>query len=74
MTTHQVVAREQWMAARRALLAEEKAWTRERDRLAAKVRGLPWVRVDKEYRGASHAGRAVRWTEPAHRLSLYVWS
>jgi predicted dithiol-disulfide oxidoreductase (DUF899 family) len=49
MTQHEIVSREQWIAARRTLLAEEKAWTRERDRLAAKLRALPWVRVDKQY-------------------------
>lgn len=49
MTTHEVVTEQQWIEARRALLAEEKAWTRERDRLAAKRRALPWVRVGKNY-------------------------
>jgi predicted dithiol-disulfide oxidoreductase (DUF899 family) len=49
MQTHDVVSRDEWIAARRDLLAEEKAWTRERDRLAAKRRALPWVRVDKDY-------------------------
>ncbi len=49
MTKHEVVSEEQWTAARRALLAEEKAWTRERDRLAAKRRALPWVKVGKDY-------------------------
>lgn len=49
MTTHEIVSREAWLVARRALLAEEKAWTRERDRLSAKRRALPWVRVEKNY-------------------------
>jgi predicted dithiol-disulfide oxidoreductase (DUF899 family) len=49
MTTHDVVTREQWIEARRALLAEEKAWTRERDRLAEKRRALPWVKIEKDY-------------------------
>ena len=56
MTTHEVVAKEQWIAARRALLVEEKAWTRERDRLAAKRRALPWVTVDKQYIFESPSG------------------
>jgi predicted dithiol-disulfide oxidoreductase (DUF899 family) len=46
---HEVVSQEQWIEARRALLAEEKAWTRERDRLAEKRRALPWVKVEKNY-------------------------
>lgn len=49
MTSHDVVSREQWIAARRALLVEEKAWTRERDRLSANRRALPWVKVEKDY-------------------------
>jgi predicted dithiol-disulfide oxidoreductase (DUF899 family) len=49
MTTHEVVSEEQWLEARRALLAEEKAFTREADRLAQKRRALPWVRVSKQY-------------------------
>jgi predicted dithiol-disulfide oxidoreductase (DUF899 family) len=49
MTRHEIVSQEQWIAARRALLAEEKAWTRERDRLSEKRRALPWVKVEKDY-------------------------
>jgi predicted dithiol-disulfide oxidoreductase (DUF899 family) len=49
MIKHEVVSEEQWIEARRALLAEEKAWTRERDRLSEKRRGLPWVKVEKNY-------------------------
>ena len=49
MIHHPVVSREEWVEARRALLAEEKAFTRERDRLSDKRRALPWVKVDKEY-------------------------
>ena len=49
MTTHEIVSEQQWLEARRALLAEEKAWTRERDRLAEKRRALPWVKVEKNY-------------------------
>ncbi|MDB5394500.1 MAG: hypothetical protein JWM91_2006 [Rhodospirillales bacterium] len=49
MINHEIVSQEQWIAARRALLAEEKAWTRERDRLSEKRRALPWVKVAKDY-------------------------
>lgn len=49
MTTHAIVSREQWLDTRRALLAEEKALTEARDRLAEKRRALPWVKVDKAY-------------------------
>ena len=46
---HQVVSREEWLAARKALLAKEKAFTRERDQLSRERRALPWVKVDKAY-------------------------
>lgn len=46
---HPVVSREEWLAARRQHLAHEKAFTKERDRLSAERRALPWVKVDKDY-------------------------
>lgn len=46
---HKVVSREEWLEARKALLAKEKEWTRLRDQLSEERRDLPWVRVDKEY-------------------------
>jgi predicted dithiol-disulfide oxidoreductase (DUF899 family) len=49
MTRHEVVSEEQWIEARRALLAEEKAFTRERDRLSEKRRALPWVKLQRNY-------------------------
>jgi predicted dithiol-disulfide oxidoreductase (DUF899 family) len=49
MMEHAIVSREEWLEARRALLAKEKEWTRMRDRLSAERRALPWVRIDKEY-------------------------
>ena len=44
-----IVSREQWAAEREALLVQEKAHTREGDRLAAARRRLPMVKLDKEY-------------------------
>ena len=49
MESHRIVSREQWIAARMALLAKEKEFTRARDRLSQERRELPWVRVDKPY-------------------------
>lgn len=46
---HAVVSREQWIAARKALLAREKELTRLEDRVAAERRALPWVRIDEGY-------------------------
>jgi predicted dithiol-disulfide oxidoreductase (DUF899 family) len=48
-TRHEVVSREEWLKARLALLAEEKALTRRRDELSRERRELPWERVDKNY-------------------------
>jgi predicted dithiol-disulfide oxidoreductase (DUF899 family) len=49
MTDHPVGTREEWLAARKALLAREKEHTRRGDELARERRELPWVRVDKDY-------------------------
>ncbi|MGH3549837.1 MAG: DUF899 family protein [Pseudonocardiaceae bacterium] len=49
MTLPQVVSRDEWLVARRKLLAEEKAMTRARDELSIKRRELPMVRIDKDY-------------------------
>src|ERR1700720_808875 len=44
-----VVSREEWITARKELLAKEKNLTRQRDTVSAERRQLPWVKVDKEY-------------------------
>src|SRR2546428_10319331 len=49
MPAHKVASREEWLAAREALLAREKEHTRMGDDLARQRRELPWVRVEKEY-------------------------
>lgn len=46
-----------WLAARRELLREEKELTRQRDRLAARRRALPWTKVEKHYTFESPRGR-----------------
>ena len=48
--SHPVVSRAEWLKARLALLAEEKALTRRSDELARQRQAMPWVRVDKAYR------------------------
>ena len=50
MTKHTTGTREQWLAARLALLKEEKELTRRGDELARRRQELPWVRIDKKYR------------------------
>src|SRR6516164_4901553 len=49
MEPHKVVSHDEWIAARKAYLAEEKAFSRARDALAKKRRELPWVKVTKSY-------------------------
>jgi predicted dithiol-disulfide oxidoreductase (DUF899 family) len=43
----EVVSPEEWLAARRELLAKEKELTRMRDRVNADRRRLPMVRIDE---------------------------
>ena len=50
MPTHVTGTREEWLQARLDLLAAEKALTRQSDQLARLRQGLPWVRVNNEYR------------------------
>jgi predicted dithiol-disulfide oxidoreductase (DUF899 family) len=48
--THRIGTREEWLAARVALLEAEKAHTRQGDELARQRQALPWVRVEQDYR------------------------
>ena len=54
-----VASREEWLAARRALLAREKEATRLRDAIAADRRALPMVRVEKRYEFDGPEGRTT---------------
>jgi predicted dithiol-disulfide oxidoreductase (DUF899 family) len=49
MILPRVVPRDEWLIARKSLLADEKALTRARDALNAKRRKLPMVEIDKDY-------------------------
>ena len=49
MALPEIVSREEWLAARKALLVREKEATRARDTLNADRRRLPMVRVETEY-------------------------
>ncbi|HEY1309843.1 MAG TPA: DUF899 family protein, partial [Pseudolabrys sp.] len=46
---HKIVSQDEWLAARKALLAKEKEFTKARDELSAARRALPWVKVEKPY-------------------------
>ena len=44
-----IVSRQEWLAARKALFAKERAMTHQLDALRAERRQLPWVKIDKPY-------------------------
>src|SRR6478736_2642804 len=67
-----VVSRQEWLVARKALLAQEKAATRQRDAVAAARRRLPMVRVDKPYVFAGPDGPVTFAELFAGRRQLYV--
>jgi len=49
MQPHKVVSRAEWLAARKAHLAQEKKFSKARDELARQRRELPWVKVEKQF-------------------------
>ena len=58
MTKHMTGTRQEWLAARIALLEAEKEHTRRSDELARRRQALPWVRIDKAYHFDTDAGSA----------------
>jgi predicted dithiol-disulfide oxidoreductase (DUF899 family) len=46
---HRIVTRDEWLAEHRQHLVKEKELTRQRDRLSADRRALPWLEVDETY-------------------------
>jgi predicted dithiol-disulfide oxidoreductase (DUF899 family) len=55
-TQPRIVSPEEWLAARREFLREEKQFSKLRDQLAAHRRALPWVKVDRTYTFESAEG------------------
>jgi len=47
---NQIVSHEEWLKARRELLAAEKEFTRQHDALTRRRTAMPWERVEKPYR------------------------
>ena len=62
-----IVSPEKWLTARREFLREEKEYTQMRDRLAARRRELPWVKVDQAYTFESPGGRGLYGPKPGIR-------
>jgi predicted dithiol-disulfide oxidoreductase (DUF899 family) len=48
-SNHQVVSADEWLSARKRLLAKEKEFQRMQDAISAERRNLPWVQVSKPY-------------------------
>jgi predicted dithiol-disulfide oxidoreductase (DUF899 family) len=70
---HQIVSRDEWLAARKGLLAKEKAFTKERDALSQERRRLPWVKADKTYVFEGPAGKETLADLFAGRNQLLVY-
>jgi predicted dithiol-disulfide oxidoreductase (DUF899 family) len=73
MSNHQIVSKERWLEARRALLAKEKQLTRQHDELARLRRELPWVRVEKDYLFDSSRGKVKLADLFAGRSQLFIY-
>lgn len=69
MADPQIVSRDEWLIARKELLAKEKEFTRLRDALNAERRRLPMTEVVKEYVFEGPAGKAGN-TGEARKASL----
>ena len=73
MHNHKIVSHEDWLTARRQLLADEKQFTRLRDRLSQQRRDLPWERVEKDYVFDGPNGREAlsQLFDGKHQLAIY---
>jgi predicted dithiol-disulfide oxidoreductase (DUF899 family) len=74
---HKIVSRDEWLAARKAHLKNEKALTRLRDLVAAERRALPWVKVEKHYLFDTPDGKKTlaglfEGAQPADRSPFHV--
>jgi predicted dithiol-disulfide oxidoreductase (DUF899 family) len=58
MTLPRIVGREEWLAARKELLEQEKRLTRERDAVNTRRRELPMVEIVEPYRFEGPDGSA----------------
>ena len=73
MDTQRVVSRDEWLAARRELLDQEKEATRAKDAVDARRRALPVVEVDKDYAFAGPDGPVSLASLFAGRRQLIVY-
>jgi predicted dithiol-disulfide oxidoreductase (DUF899 family) len=73
MNLPKIVSHDEWLVARKRLLAKEKDFTRARDRLNAERRRLPMVRIDKEYVFDGPDGKATLFDLFDGRRQLIVY-
>jgi predicted dithiol-disulfide oxidoreductase (DUF899 family) len=73
MKTPPIVSAQEWTAAHQELLVEEKAFTRQRDALAALRRRMPWTRVEDRYEFESSEGSVSLLDLFAGRRQLIVY-
>jgi predicted dithiol-disulfide oxidoreductase (DUF899 family) len=73
MTLPKIASRDEWLAARKDLLAKEKEQTRQRDALSVARRNLPMVEVTKDYRFEGPDGelRLIDMFEGRPQLIIY---
>ena len=70
---HKVVSQNEWLTARKALLAKEKEFSHARDNLSEARRALPWVKVEKNYVFEGSNGRETLADLFAGRSQLIVY-
>lgn len=58
MVAHKVVSHDEWVAARKKHLAQEREFTHLRDQLSRERRALPWELVEKDYTFEGERGKA----------------
>jgi predicted dithiol-disulfide oxidoreductase (DUF899 family) len=73
MSLPKIATREEWLAARKDLLAKEKEFTRQRDALNTERRQLPMVEIEKDYvfDGPNGKVRLIDLFEGRPQLILY---
>jgi predicted dithiol-disulfide oxidoreductase (DUF899 family) len=72
MTLPRIASRDEWLAARKELLAKEKRLTRRRDALNVERRNLPMVKIEKDYVFEGPAGRVSLLNLFEGRLQLII--
>jgi predicted dithiol-disulfide oxidoreductase (DUF899 family) len=73
MSLPRIATRDEWLVARRELLAQEKDLTRRRDAINTRRRGLPMVEIEKDYvfEGPTGTVRLIDLFEGRPQLIIY---